>query len=165
MAHVILVREKAENGCLPHVCLRCGAPATVFQRKRIVWRAPLFAAEYLETILPFCLKHRNHFFLNSLFATAPFMLLFGFLISILTGSDILIWGFGLLSASFFAILAFRPGIRVEEITGWNITLSGVAQAFVRALVIQGYLEAKKSAPETSEGAETGDSLRLPKFPS
>ena len=186
MAQVILVREKVEKGGIPAFCLRCGEPATEFKKKRIVWRVGLpsspiipvigptvrgimfiwgllFNAEYVETSLPFCARHRNHFFHYSLLRITLWVLAIALFLSVMAEHSILLLVFG---PAFVLFLLFfllsKPGIKVEEITGWSILLSGVSPVFVRNLVTDGYLE---STPEESPKKAEDDPLGLPKYPS
>lgn len=156
MAQVRLGRLEAEEGLLPPVCLRCGQPATGYQRRTYSWHpswvhilhvatvwplalAALLTRKRLQVCAPYCDEHR---------ATARRRRLV--LISGLGGFGamlIAIWlnegGFGSLLdsplyVSYFLSLLWlaRLGIlrinmiRPKEITDDSITLTGVSPTFV-----------------------------------
>jgi hypothetical protein len=85
MATIRLFRDELEEGRLPRVCMRCGAPACVFRRKRFAWgpgwvmalicvgalcSGPLLVVAlfilvpvFLRTMavpVPLCAAHRHH---------------------------------------------------------------------------------------------------------
>src|SRR6516165_7933208 len=77
MSQVILGRFEAEEGELPPVCLRCGAPAAVFKRWTLtcypdwsyllllvtIWpfllASPLLR-QRMRVLVPFCVAHRRY---------------------------------------------------------------------------------------------------------
>lgn len=77
MAAVIITREQAEYDQLPHICLRCGNPATVRQdktfSKRQEWTSSILLGGLPSLLLglvfrdrmavrvPLCDKHKHHF--------------------------------------------------------------------------------------------------------
>src|SRR5690242_4942118 len=77
MAEVRLGRLEAEEGELPPLCLRCGAPATMYNSRRLAWQpgwvVVLFALTFWPLLLmsllirkrmrlraPFCDAHGNY---------------------------------------------------------------------------------------------------------
>ena len=77
MAEVKLGRFEAEEGELPPLCLRCGAPAALFKAKRLSWQptwtflafgltvwplllVTMMIRKRMRALLPFCAKHKSY---------------------------------------------------------------------------------------------------------
>jgi hypothetical protein len=160
MAQIQLGRYEAEEGELPTLCLRCGAPATLFKAKRFAWHPswvyflipvaalPFFVAAALLTrrmrvLAPLCNAHKNHWVRRELFFAGG---LLGLLVLLIAAVAVLVetggltgrWP-GLLCVGWLGVLAAWIGvvfltqlgaIRPKEITEYSITLAGAAPEFV-----------------------------------
>jgi hypothetical protein len=92
MAIAYLRRYEAEDGELPRVCMRCGAPAQFTVSKRFSWHPPWVIALVLIGLLPYaivaiiltkrmrvqaplCDRHRGHWLRRSVFSWGGLLLL------------------------------------------------------------------------------------------
>jgi hypothetical protein len=159
MAQIRLGRYEAEEGELPPLCLRCGAPAVLFKAKLLSWQPawtyivfgltfwPLLAftailRKRMRLLAPFCAAHRNHWQRRRLLSWSVLgglliLFLLGILLAIrlelenirVPNPFLLFWVAGM--AITFAIELLRAGsIRPIEISDEAITLTNVAEAFV-----------------------------------
>jgi hypothetical protein len=108
MASIYLSRREAEEGDLPDVCMRCGAPATESKRRRFtshpLWVYVLLPFGYLPYVIVaavltekircctlFCPRHKNHWRVRTLiiwgsFVAIPVLIFGGFiLVAMLSG--------------------------------------------------------------------------------
>jgi hypothetical protein len=84
MAVVRLTRVESENGKLPNVCMRCGAPADLYVQKRFSWRpswvfilllvnllvylvVALILEKRMKLRAPMCRAHQNHWMKRLIF--------------------------------------------------------------------------------------------------
>jgi hypothetical protein len=159
MAQIRLGRYEAEEGELPPLCLRCGAPATLFKAKLLSWQPPwtyiVFGLTFwpllaltailrkrMRLLAPFCAAHRNHWQRRRLLSWSVIsglliLFLLGILLAIrlelenirVPSPFLLFWVAGM--AITFAIELLRAGsIRPIEISDEAMTLTNVAEAFV-----------------------------------
>jgi hypothetical protein len=92
MAQLRLERYEAEEGRLPHLCMRCGEPATFTKRKQFSWYptwlyllillhllifliVALIMTKRMTVPVPLCEKHRRHFLWPTLLGLAALVLL------------------------------------------------------------------------------------------
>lgn len=92
MASIQLTRYEAEEGDLPHVCMRCADPATVRKRRLFVshpfWVYLLLPLGYLPYVIVaavltqrvrcythFCPRHKNHWLVRGLIIWGAFLAL------------------------------------------------------------------------------------------
>jgi hypothetical protein len=108
MATIRLVREEAEDGDLPPVCMCCGEPATVLRAKNFSWHpdwvylllllgllpcliAALIVTKRMRIRAPLCEEHKNHWLWRNWFAygglTGIFFLGVGVIALMLTWDD------------------------------------------------------------------------------
>jgi hypothetical protein len=97
MASIQLTRREAEEGDLPEVCMRCGAPATVRKRRMFVshplWVYLLLPAGYLPYVIVaavltqrvrcythFCPQHKNHWLFRGLIVWCAFVALLALIV-------------------------------------------------------------------------------------
>jgi hypothetical protein len=97
MASIQLTRREAEEGDLPDVCMRCGAPATVRKRRMFVshplWVYVLLPIGYLPYVIVaaimtqrvrcytlFCGRHKNHWLYRALFIWGAFVLMIALIV-------------------------------------------------------------------------------------
>jgi hypothetical protein len=165
MARLKLVRYEAESGQVPGVCMKCGALATGTDTKTFSWYPPwvnilvlvaLLPALIVSSILtkrmkviaPFCDQHRNHWTWRNR------AILVCFLVLLLLGGGVLVLmavktlpdavngaacagAIALLVAwGIFAIVLSATSIGVSEITDHDITLTGVGDGFIHAVMQQ-----------------------------
>jgi hypothetical protein len=103
MAWIHLSRYEAEEGDLPDVCMRCGAPATVRKRRRFtshpLWvylLIPLGLLPYVIVAIilteevpcytQFCPRHRHHWLFRGLLVWVGFVVI----LAIIIGSSVLL---------------------------------------------------------------------------
>ena len=101
MAQIRLGRYEAEEGELPPLCLRCGAPAMLFKAKLLSWQpswtyvvfgltfwpilvATLALRRRMRVLVPFCQKHRNYWRGRRLLSWAVFSALLIFFLCLIT---------------------------------------------------------------------------------
>src|SRR5262245_40258178 len=159
MAEVRLGRLEAEEGELPPLCLRCGAPATMYNARRLAWQpgwvVVLFALTFwpllvmsllirkrMRLLAPFCHAHRNYWRRRFLIAATVYgglagFVMAGFMLLVVAQADgrtvvnplLPFWFIGLYFLA--AIFLVQLGsIRATEITDDSIALTGVAAEFV-----------------------------------
>jgi hypothetical protein len=159
MPEIRLGRYEAEEGELPPLCLRCGAPATVFKARLLSWQpawtyvvfglafwpivlATLVLRKRMRLLAPFCRKHRNYWQRQRLLSWAVFFGLTILFLPLITAAAtiddpasrfpnplLLFWLAGM--AITFAVEFVHLGaIRATEITDDAIALTNVADAFV-----------------------------------
>src|SRR5438132_2634924 len=160
MAEVKLGRFEAEEGELPPLCLRCGAPAALFKAKRLSWQptwtflafgltvwplllVTMMIRKRMRALLPFCAKHKSYWARESakvkgVIGSLFILFVIGFILIIETEASglhtvhplVLFWLAG--PAIMIAVLCLRArSICVMEIADDRITLAGVAEAFVQ----------------------------------
>jgi hypothetical protein len=152
MAQAKLGTYEAEEGVLPPVCLRCGAPATGFWGRRFTWQpgwiyvllavnpAPylvgsLLLRRRLRVLAPFCDAHRRTGWARLLLAAGVIILLALLLRGVAEWTPnffLLLWLAGLFWLALIFLLRLKT-LRAIEITEDSITLTGVAEAFALAL--------------------------------
>lgn len=176
MPSLTLNRAEAEDGRLPGLRMRCGAPATSTDRKQFAWHPQwvylLIFAGLLPMLIvglcltkrmwveaPFCDQHRKHWswrryvVVGSLFA----LIAGGAGWLILTAGDFLpkawtgpLCGLILLAALGWVIVAFVlqvTSIDTREIADGTITLNRVADEFIDALRNQRATNLRNWTPE------------------
>lgn len=160
MAEVRLGRVEAEQGKLPAVCMRCGAPATTTRRRRFRWRpawvlALLFFGvlpyiivamildKEMRVVLPLCAAHANHFTVRARWVWGIALMLVAILGVLLLGgiyvSETL--GGAFCGAAILApvvwlvalIVLMKTAIHAVEITDDSITLTRVTPKFADAM--------------------------------
>jgi hypothetical protein len=124
---------------LPPVCMKCGAEATVVEKRRFDQRAKGAIVE-----MPFCFRHVNHngvlrFISLALKVVVPLciVVIFGCGLGPLTpDSGAWIYCIWLLAVAivFWRYWIFRPGLRPTSITEKKIQFAGVSPKFVQAVV-------------------------------
>jgi hypothetical protein len=96
MAHVVITRDEAEReGKLPPVCMRCGAPASVWVTRRLMLKPPrynqvelaevaifkgihaLATSPYVRLRTSFCDKHRHYWTIKLIVLLGGMLLFFG----------------------------------------------------------------------------------------
>jgi hypothetical protein len=122
----------------------------------------LATSEVIETHLPLCARHRNHFFFRNLLTKVILgAILLGLLFAAGDKNYVLALALACIFMPALLILIIAgPGVYAKEITGDTITLAGVSAAFTKQLVIHGYSDATFDASETRDEAHGG----LPKYP-
>ena len=154
MASVRLGKYELEEYDLPKICMRCGAPATVYKRNKFRYR-PLWAWFLLGWILadlvssemsvtvPLCNKHKWHwtgraalvgfslplvpiFFLAGAFVASQYNAS-ALWVVVPTGVLFLAW------VVMAVVLLKVTIIRATEITDNSITLTAVSEEFIEAL--------------------------------
>jgi len=160
MADVTLGRYEAEEGMLPPVCIRCGAPATAFKTVNFshqpdwtfflllitVWPfalAGLCFRKRMRSLLPVCEAHRKHWFRHRVLLILCLVLVL-LLVSVgmitLAGGNaggaprlmrLLLWLVGPLSI-LVVLLVRTKMVRPCELTDEIIRFTGVSQEFVDA---------------------------------
>lgn len=178
MARLELCRDELEEG-LPAVCMRCGAPATVYVRKRFHWGPnwlywvpePFFlllpfAARTLKIETPFCPRHRRHWFWRNVVHYGFGVILFAVWITALLLSprqgqprnDV---AAGLLAAAFIglviwvfpAAILYVSGIKTTRITKEAIWLSKLSPEFVDAVISGRMLREKLDSASGEQGID------------
>lgn len=170
--------ESYGNGTidLPHVCMRCGAPATLRKRKTFAWfpswiyllilcNLLIFAIVALvltkkrSVHVPLCDEHKNHWLWRQLtvFGTLVPLIVLGFLAMIAmddrngrnSASGFLCFAtfVGLVIWLIAAGILQSTSIRPSEITDHSITLQGVSREFIRV-----YREEQHPSPELLDQA-------------
>lgn len=176
MASLTLNRAEAEDGRLPGLCLRCGAPATSTDRKQFAWHPPwvflLIFAGLLPMIIvglcltkrmwveaPFCEQHRKHWSWRRYLVSggvialiaagaAWFILSAGnFLPDPLGGWMCAGLGLATLALLVLSIVLQVTSIAACEITASHITLKRVAEEFSDALRNQRAASLRNWTPE------------------
>jgi hypothetical protein len=154
MAHVRLGRFEVEDYDLPRVCMRCGAPATVYKRNKFKWHPPwaflflgaigaMIFGKTMTVPVPLCPKHKWHWTGRAALVgfTLPLIPIF-FIAWAIVASQFSERGSVLFMPSLVVFLAWLimaivllrlTGIRPAEITDKSITLTGVSEEFIRAL--------------------------------
>jgi len=153
MASVRLGRYELEEYDLPRVCMRCGARADTFKRKKFQWSPPwaflalgaFGAALFSKSVtmsVPLCEKHKWHWGGRMAFFAGGFFVLlalFGVGTPVVAKNDHLA-GFVflpilvlLLAWLITSAILFSTQIRPREITDKSVTLTGVSEEFVEAL--------------------------------
>lgn len=175
MPTLTLSRAEADSGNLPAVCLRCGAPATGFDRKRFAWHPPwvfaliffplpmiivaLILTKRMSVRAPFCAQHHKHWTRRN-WLIGGSLLVLALLVAggfVLAAANVLpqvdaglvcgsILVAGLVWLVFAAVLHFT-GIQAQEITDTHITLNKVADGFREAVRQQRVLQARSWSPE------------------
>jgi hypothetical protein len=161
MARVKLGLEEAYSGNLPAICLRCGAPSTVFKNKMFStgpFGLPLFIlplpgitvytyAGKVWVRVPFCNAHKNHWLWRTLTIFISFAVLI--ILGLLSFACLLErpkWVSanvaGMLCPSFFigitawafvSLMLRYSGVHLARHGKRTITLAGVARGFVEAV--------------------------------
>ena len=159
MAQIRLGRYEAEEGELPPLCLRCGAPAMLFKAKLLSWQpswtyvvfgltfwpilvATLALRRRMRVLVPFCQKHRNYWRGRRLLSWAVFSALLIFFLCLITfaatieesasrfpSPSLLFWLAGMV-ITFAMEFVHAGAIRATEITDDAVALTNVADAFV-----------------------------------
>jgi len=157
MPQVRLGRFEAEEGELPPVCLRCGAPAAVFKRWTLtcypdwsyllllvtIWpfllASPLLR-QRMRVLVPFCMAHRGYWLRRRLLFWVSLAVMAAVMIVILPiladGSLgavwLLFWIVGIIwLAGIFVVRV--DALYAMEMTDDSITLNGVSAIFVHQL--------------------------------
>jgi len=168
MPRLTLTRMEAENGGLPSLCMRCGAPADCMDRKNFAWHPQwvylLIFVGLLPMLIvglcltkrmtvqgPFCPQHRNHWTFRRWMIGGGLFLVLALVVGalILTASEAFpnwIWlgvGAGGLAWLVVAVALQASSIEAREITDTYITLGRVAEQFIQAV------EGRRSAARAS----------------
>jgi hypothetical protein len=145
---------------LPEVCLRCGAPGTVFKRKTFSWFPGWIYVLLVTGLVPFlvvalvltrrrtveaplCAEHKNHWLIRQLVVLLSFLFLIvvglGTFVALGTfadegGFDLVCFGWFILLIAWLILAAVMQmtAIRPIKITDTTITLVGVCDEFVQA---------------------------------
>jgi hypothetical protein len=145
MAQVRLDRHQAEDGYLPPVCMRCGAPATCQRRKHFKKATSTRAVILTWIVAPLCGFHRWHWVFRRLAMCFAFLffgaaycsgLLANLLAQIgLNGVEGLSLSIALALGGCIvpALWLQRTSLRVIAVGTGDLLLNGVAQEFVEAL--------------------------------
>jgi len=160
MAKVRLGRFEAEEGRVPRVCMRCGAPATTQRERNFRWTPPwigvlIFAGllpyiivarimeKRMRVVVPLCEVHQHHWRVRAWIAGGVFVGVVG--LGILTvvamsGNSDTIGGMlcGLTMLALFGwfvalVVCQETAIHPSEITDYSITLKRVSPMFVEAV--------------------------------
>lgn len=160
MARVTLSSEEVAPGVLPPCCMVCGAPAGSSVRAPLSWVPGwsylallcgfwpfvivyLIVRRAMTLNAPVCPRHRNHFLLRRWFLPAGVLATLAWLVSPLAVQPDAnpfppTWAWGgaavVFAGTIVATVWLRlTGVRVLVITRDEITLAGVAPAFLAAL--------------------------------
>ena len=126
MAVIRLDRFEAEEGDLPAVCMKCGAPAVLEKLKQFSWNPPwvilliligllpyvivaLVLTKRMRVRVPLCNEHKNHFAWRAWFIYGGFAGLF------------------LLGIVVFAVMTSLdngPGRQSDAVSGWLTDFAG-----------------------------------------
>jgi hypothetical protein len=162
MPQIRLDLDEVEEG-LPEVCMRCGAPATVFKDKVFAWTpqwigltAPVLPLcivlaivlrKRVKVSVPLCRRHQNHWAWRIWFILASAGVLglacaagIGLLVALHPDDNdpvfalVCLGGAGLFLAWVItAAILQSTTIRPLDITDYGISLAGVSQPFIRAV--------------------------------
>jgi hypothetical protein len=149
MASILLRRHEVEGRALPFVCLRCGRPAGLWKTKQFFLAAPHGAAaagKLTRVEVPLCSRHSRHWLWRALFGGLGGIFVAGFLAVLLALSrpEQVPPGWRTICGAVFAVsfpglILWVPvmlvlhftSVRPTKVTEDDITLAGVAPAFVR----------------------------------
>jgi hypothetical protein len=162
MPNISLDLEEVEDG-LPPVCMRCGAPTTVFKKRTFTWTPQWVALtafvlplciilaitlrKRVTVPIPLCKRHQNHWSWRAWAMGAPLAAL---AVLVLAGAGVMlaldvgenspvfpVFFIGLLilflAWLITAAILQSTTIRPLDITEYSIALTGVSQAFVNAV--------------------------------
>ncbi len=159
MAQVRMSRYEAEEGMLPPVCVRCGAPATRYKRVSfstlsdvfylvvlfLLWPLAMAAVLLRQRalfLLPVCHPHRNHWRWRRAFLAACFVVLLAYLFVLFDAANnmlvdhtfavrFLTWSAG---PAWLAVvlLARIKMVRPNQISEESVRLTDVHPTFARA---------------------------------
>jgi hypothetical protein len=170
MSQVRLGRYEVEDYELPRVCMRCGARATSFKRKKFQWYppwallfgifGPMLFSKTLVIPVPLCPRHKWHWTGRaalvgfSLPAIPLFFLAAAVPAAMLDARPAFVFVPTLVvfvAWCVMAVVLLGTVIRPAEITDKSITLKGVSGGFIAALE-----EDRRGHPdEDDEGARPG----------
>jgi hypothetical protein len=162
MARVRLDRPEAENGYLPPVCMRCGAPATCQRRQNFKYSA---TGTVVNTwiIAPLCNAHRGHFSLRNLAVPLVLIMLgIAFCGSFFavphpqgdhTAANVIFvaGGIGFVGWIVMSAVLHYTSIRLRTFEFGSLELAGVAPEFAASLV-QHRQSPKHETPLALQGA-------------
>src|SRR5215831_3550225 len=97
MATVKLYDDEVDEGQLPRICMRCGAPADLQKRKTfswcpgwvhvlilvglLPWLIVLLVLTKRKTVyVPLCNEHKNHWFVRTMITLSGLAVVFGFFV-------------------------------------------------------------------------------------
>jgi hypothetical protein len=155
VAIVELSRERMQKG-LPAVCMKCGAPATIWKDQSYevpstnpiarlsswVRLATSFFRRNLTVKAPFCTAHQHHWSRRKLVTVGGLMAVLAILLGGTTLCAIVGWDRSIpfmVGMGFFfawcvaAVIAYETSIHPTLITEHDVSLKGVSDRFVSAL--------------------------------
>lgn len=154
---VELETHEAHGGCLPEVCIVCGAEASLWRSRTFAWRpwwmsfTPVFVAvamtKRMRVEAPFCDDHHQHFQWRMIaeYAGIGLAIAFAFCMVLLgidlvpddarvvVGAFAFVIGAAFLVALIANAILSQKGIRPKVITDHGITLKNVSPDFIDAL--------------------------------
>jgi hypothetical protein len=191
MAQVRLGKDEVQSEQLPPTCMHCGAPATVYKSRTFSWSPPwayppivaLMLTKYVRVSAPLCDRHKYHWLGRLLLVVLSLLGIVGLGVvggavglmlemdagpesggSAVFGGVMVVCAVLLVAWVVMLIVLSLTSIRAKEITADTITLTGVHDAFVKAVYEREDRDEEERPRRRASEREAGPKRKAPGRP-